>query len=95
MLTSQEDEPLEINTPLVHVVKPMLKSEALVPVTEGVFVMVTELPVPFVRNADMGDANPPRAVDGNVTGLGEKATTVLPVPVRFTMSGLGKPAGPV
>lgn len=93
MLTSHEDEPLDINTPVVHVVKPMLKSEGLVPVTVGVFVIVTELPVPLVRNALMADVKPPRAVDGNVMGLGENATVVLPLPVRLMVIGL--PVGPV
>lgn len=73
----------------------MLKSEGFVPVIAGVFVTVTELPVPLVRNADMGEVNPPRAVDGKVMGLGENATVVLPLPVRLTVSGLGKPDGPV
>jgi len=93
MLTSHEELPLVINTPVVHVVKPMLKSEGLVPVIVGVFVIVTELPVPLVRNELMAGVKPPRAVDGNVMGLGEKATTVLPVPVRFMVIGL--PDGPV
>jgi hypothetical protein len=94
MSTSHEDEPGEVMTaPFTQEVKPMLKSEALVPVTTGVFVMVTELPVPLVRNALMGDVNPPRGVDGNVTGLGENATVVLPLPVRLMVIGL--PDGPV
>lgn len=93
MLTSHEDEPLEINTPVVHVVKAMLKSEGLVPVIAGVFVIVTELPVPLVRNALIADVKPPRAVDGNVIGLGENATVVLPLPVRLMVIGL--PDGPV
>lgn len=59
----------------------------------GVFVIVTELPVPFVRNALMAGVKPPSAVDGNVMGLGENATTLLPVPVRFIVIGL--PDGPV
>ena len=93
MLTSHEDEPLEIKNPVVHVVKAMLKSEGLVPVIAGVFVIVTELPVPFVINPLMADVKPPRAVDGNVMGLGENATVVLPLPVRFMVIGL--PDGPV
>ena len=84
-----------MTAPVTQEVKPMLKSEALVPVTVGVFVIVTELPLPFVRIAVMGDAKPPKGVEGNVTGLGANATTMLPVPVRFAVIGLGKPVGPV
>ena len=93
MLTSHEDEPLEINVPVMHEEEAMLKSEGLVPVIAGVFVIVTELPVPFVRKALMVGVKPPRAVDGNVMGLGENATAVLPLPVRLMVIGL--PVGPV
>lgn len=90
------DEPGEKTTaPVMQEVKPMLKSEALAPVTAGVFVIVTALPVPFVRVAVMDAANPPRAVEGNVTGLGENTTAVLPMPVRLAVIGLEKPVGPV
>jgi hypothetical protein len=79
--------------PFVHVVKPVLKSPALLPVIVGVFVRVTEDDVPFVRVAVIEDVNPPIVVDGKVTGFGENARMVLPVPVRFTLIGL--PDGPV
>ena len=93
MLTSHDDEPLETKNPVMHEEEAMLKSEGLVPVIVGVFVIVTELPVPLVINALMVDVKPPRAVDGNVMGLGENATVVLPLPVRLMVIGL--PVGPV
>jgi len=82
-----------MTAPVMHEVSLMLKSEGLVPVIAGVFVIVTPLPVPFVRIAVMGDTKPPTGVEGNTTGLGANATTVLPVPVRVALTGL--PDGPV
>ena len=71
----------------------MLKSPALVPVTVGVFVIVTFDAVPLLSVAVIDGVNPPSAVDGNTTGLGANASVVLPLPVRFTVMGL--PVGPV
>ena len=64
----------------------MLKSAALVPVMAGEFVRVTLDAVPLLSVAVMGEQIP-KVVDGNTTGLGEKAKTVLPVPVNIDIDG--------
>ena len=72
----------------------MLKSPAFVPVTVGTLVIVTLAAVPLLSVTLIGDTNPVvNETVPNATGLGDNATTLLPVPVRFTSIGL--PVGPV
>jgi hypothetical protein len=72
----------------------MLKSPAFVPVIVGTLVIVTLEVVPLLIITPIGDTNP--VVSETVpkdAALGDSATLLLPVPVRFTSIGL--PAGPV
>src|ERR1700686_5193882 len=53
----------------------------------GEFVRVTFDAGPLLSVTEINEELP-TAIDGNTTGLGENARTVLPVPVKFTLMGL-------